>query len=196
LYNQNTLVKTFSITTIAKEFSFTDITDITISGEGRWFLFYDQDSLSGEAYNWPVRSTRYVDILPFEVPNTTIDFTSINSFGLNNYGLGLDFSVFADLTPFILTNIQMFAETVHLQWQYDILQMFLTNPDIEINANQRNIDSANIRELLLIELKGDTKHSLASQLERAYRMLVKSLDFNEVALPGENDNSITFNSFG
>jgi hypothetical protein len=197
LYNQNTLVTSFEITTIAKQFQFTDITDVSISGEGRWFLFYNQDDLTGQAYNWPLHSTKYVDILPFEVPNTTTDFVNtVNSYGINSYGLGIDFSVFADLTPFILTNAQMFAECIHLQWQYDVFEMFLMNPDVKINMNQRNIDRDQVRELLLVDLKGETKHSLVSMLDRAYKTLIKSLDFGEVALPGENDNLITYNSIG
>lgn len=197
LYNQNTLVTSFNITTVAKELSFTDITDISISGEGRWFLFYNQDGLTGEAYNYPITGTKYVDILSFEIPNTTTDFVNtVVSYGTNNYGLGLDFSVFADLTPFILANKQMFAECIQFQWQYEVLNMFLFNPDVMINNNQRNIDRNVIRENLLIELRGDQRHSLSSQMDRAYKTLVKSLDFGEIALSGENNSYVQFNSYG
>jgi hypothetical protein len=197
LYKQNTLVTSFDITNTAKELTFTDITDLVISGEGRWFLFYDQDQLTGQAYNSVIGSSKYVDILPFEVPNTTTDFINdVTAFGSNSYGLGLDLSVYADLTPFIVANKQMFSECIQMQWQHDILYMFLANPDAMINANERNMSRQTLQEMLLLEIHGDNKHSLASQMEVAYHKLKRSLDFKEVALPGENNNLITFNSFG
>jgi hypothetical protein len=193
LYKNNTLVTSFAITGSA-DFAFTDITDIDLTGEARWFLFYDQDDLTGQAYNSVMNDSKLVCIKPFEVPNTTTDFINdVNSYTSNSYGLGIDISVTADLTQFILSNIQVFVECIHLQWQYDILEMFFTNPEVRITLNERNISSDKVSEYIMIDLRGDTKHSLASKLDRAYKKLIDALDFQDPALPGSNDNYVTFN---
>ena len=199
LYKNNTLVTTIALSSlVAGEFNFTDITDAELSGEGKWYLFYNQDNLTGVAYNWPVNfSSSYTDIYPFEVANTTTDFVNdVSAYTVNSYGLGLDYSIYADLTQFILTNISMFAEVIQLQWQYDILELFLLNPEVKLNLNQRNIDRNETREILLGELKSETAYSLASRLSRAYKNLLKSLDFGDITLPGDDEQFITFNSFG
>lgn len=199
LYNQNTLAATIALSSLAeKELVFTDITDQDLSGEGRWFLFYDQDDLTGEAYNWPISNpSSYVDILPFEVANTTTDFINdVGAYSTNSYGLGLDFSVYANLTQFIKDNKQAFIEAIHLQWQYDILELFTLNPDVQVSAEGRNIDIQSNREYIIGELKSDARNSLVSKLDYAYKILRRSVDFKEIALPGDNEQAITFISIG
>jgi hypothetical protein len=200
LYNQNTLVDTIALSDLTtKTFEFTDITDQDLSGEGRWFLFYDQDDLSGEAYNWPVNNhSIFTDIMSFEVANTTTDFVNdVSAYGTNSYGLGLDYSVYANLTQFILDNKQAFVDVIHLQWQYDILELFMLNPEVRVNLEGRNIEKEEIRNYLIGELKSENENSLVSRLNIAYKRLRKnSLNFDEVALPGENEQTITFNSYG
>jgi hypothetical protein len=198
LYNQNTKVKEITITSNSKELSFDDIDDVDLSGEGRWFLYYDQDDLTGQAYNWPLYSnSSYIDIKSFEVPNTTTDFiNSVNSWSFNSYGLGLDYSVKCDLTSFLLSNKLIFAEAIHLQFQYTILETFLYNPDVKFSVEGRNMELQAIQEKIAWELKSGEKFSLGKRLQDTYKNLLKSLDFGEPALPGANDIPITFNSFG
>jgi hypothetical protein len=199
LYKQNTQVTTISLSSmVAGELAFTDVTDQEIKGEGRWFLFYDQDDLTGSAYNWNcMKEYQYLDILPFETPNTTTDFINdVSGYTYNSYGLGLDVSVTSDLTNWIIDNKGVFAECIHLQWQYDILELFITNPDVQVDRNQVNIASEANRAYILGELKSDTKFSLASKIEKAYEKLIKSLDRGEVTLPGTNDNFISYESQG
>lgn len=198
LYKQNTLVNTFSLSSlIADELAFTNVTDYEITGEGRWFLFYDQDDLTGEAYNWNVYNTYgFSDIMPFEVVNTTTDFVNdVSAYTYNSYGLGLDISVYVNLTNFILDNKQAFAEVIHLQWQSDILELFLLNPEIQLNEGQRNIDKDKTREYLIGELKSETEHSLASKLSKAYHILRKSLDKGDIALPENDTPTAIFNTY-
>jgi len=198
LYNQNTLVATIPIASlVAGDFKFTDITDQSMLGNGRWFLFYNQDDLGdASAYNWVMDSpSEFVDILPFEVPNTTTDFVNdVAAYSMNTYGLGLDMSVYADLTNFILDNIQAFAEAIHLQWQYEILEMMLLNPNAQLTNLQRLIDSKDLHDILLGELKGDHRQGLGTRLENAYKNLRKSFAMGTASLPGENDSTITYQS--
>lgn len=199
LYKQNTLMSTISLSTlVAGEIVFTNITDQEITGEGRWFLFYNQDDLTGEAYNWNVYDENgFVDILPFEIINTTTDFINdVSAYTYNSYGLGIDASVYGNLTNFIIDNKHAFAESIHLQWQADILELFLLNPDFQANSSQRNIDRSETRDYLIGELKAETEHSLASKLNKAYQILRKSLQKNDIALPGNNEEIVTFNSYG
>jgi hypothetical protein len=198
LYKQNTLAYTISLSSlVAGEFSFTNITDEEITEEGRWFLFYDQDDLGDtQAYNWTVyASNGFVDILPFEVVNTTTDFVNdIEAYTFNSYGLGLDISIYGNLTNFIVDNKQVFAEAIHLQWQVNILEQFLLNPDIKINGTQRNIED--LKDYIIGELKSETRHSVASKLDKAYKILNSSLESNDIALPGDNEQTVTFNTYG
>lgn len=201
LYNQNTLIAEGTFNNVANEFSWNTVSDFVISGQGRWFLFYNQDNISGNATNWDFYSSnkysKFVEILPFEVTNTTTNFVQdVNSYTNNSYGLGLNISVKADLTNFIKQNKFAFAECIQLQFCYNMLELFLVNAESRSNTIQKKLNSIP-KELILAELKSESKHSFISNLERAFKNLRKSLSFGDVALPDLKKGSfITNTNFG
>jgi hypothetical protein len=194
LYNQNTPAATIEVSAKA-EISWTDV-DQTI-GEGRWFLFYNQDDLgSVEAMNSIFSyNSEFCEILPFQVENTTTDFLGITSYIQNSFGLGIDFSILPDQTTFILKNKLSFAEVLQLQFNYDMLEMFRMNPDNIFGSTERHLRSEEVIDIINYELKGDGKHSLASKLDRAYNKLTLSLENGDIVFEREN-NFIEFKSFG
>ena len=201
LYNQNTFVADIVLSSTENELVFTDITDQLMSGEGRWFLFYNQDDLTGQAYSSYIeQGSKYCDLLSFEIPNTTTDFiNTIDTYSNQCYGLGLDFSIYADLTQFIKSNIQSFAEVLHLEWQYQILEMFIMNPDVQFSGIERSMIDEKKREIIYAELHNTEKgvDSLVKRRFYAYKKLIKSLESKgDKALSGQNNQFIYYDNIG
>lgn len=198
LYNQNTQVASGTFDNVANQFSWSDQTGVEITGQGRWFLFYDQAAISGNACNWDFylanKYSKFVEVLPFEVPNTTTNFMQdVSGYTENSYGLGLNISVKSDLTNFLKQNKFAFPECIQLQFAYNIIEMMVVNSEMRSNTTQKKLQA----NLLLAELKAESKHSLVSKLDRAYKILRKSLSFGDVCLPDATANSfITHTNFG
>lgn len=191
LYRQNTLVYTISAT------ANTDLSWITADKElsqDRWFLFYDQDDLNGEAYNTRFYyNSEYAEIIPFEIDNTETDLLAITSYTQDSYGLGIDFSIFPDLTNTIKQNKMAYAEVLQLQFNYDMLELFRMNPDHIFTILNRRVEGE-LKEYIEYELKGDGRHSLVSRLDRSLKKLIDS--FKGDKMFEKEDNFITFNSYG
>jgi hypothetical protein len=152
--------------------------------------------LEGEAINTRfVYFSEHCDIIPVEVDNTEDNLLSITSYTENSYGLGIDFSIIPDQTAFIQKNRLSFAETLQLQFNYDMLEMFQLNPDNTISSMERHMASQQITDLLAFELKSDAKHSLVTRLTKSYDKLVKSFENGDKVFENEN-NFIEFNSYG
>jgi hypothetical protein len=198
LYNQNTLIATGSFDNVANEFSWNTLTSFEVTGQGKWYIFYNQDDITGEATNWNFYSanqfSKFVEVLPFEVVNTTTNFVKdVCAYTQDSYGLGLNLSVKADLTNFIKQNKFAFAECIQMQFAYNMLELFLVNAEMRSNTIEKrttNID----KDLLLAELKSESKHSFISNLDRAYKNLIKSLNFGDVCLPDKTGGSFIINT--
>lgn len=69
-----------------------------------------------------------------------------------NYGLNVEISVGCDLTDFIVSQRQLFANVLQLQVAYNALRTMAMNPDVRVNRNQSNVSRMDI----LYELDGNT----------------------------------------
>jgi len=200
LYNQNALVSSFTIDSLSKSFQWNDITDIEINGQARWFLYYDQDDLTGEAYDWDFYSgtvvSAFVDIFPFEVPNTTTNFLAdVSGYTNSSYGLGLDLTVNSELTQFLTSNRNTFGEVLQLQWQYDILSLFMFNAENRSNSTERNIlKTAEEKNIVLGETTSENENTVVMRLSKEIKQVQEALKFGDVCLPCNNETTIIYNT--
>lgn len=174
LYNQNTEISTFDLTATGGRFQWQDITQLELtSNSGAWYLFYDQNDLTGDAIGDDCLFTNYfyeyAHITPFECAvGTDLNTIDTDDFVTDkNFGINLNFSISYDLTDFLKQHETMFAEAYQLQFVYNMLDLFVNNPDARSNLNQRNIDIDNT----LYELKNYDGHTIIRRLRSAQKQL-------------------------
>jgi hypothetical protein len=202
LYNQNTKVAEFLISNEANDLRWTSLSsENELSGHGkRWFLFYDQDDITGHAITHEFvlhnKVSAFVDLLPFEVPNTTTNFLKdVDGYTGESYGLGLDLTISCDLTQFIITNKMSFAKLLQYQFAFRMLDLFVFNPEARENLERFNI-SVN-REIIMAELRSENKNSIVSILNNEKTRVRNALKFGDVCLPCDNENTIyNLSNFG
>ena len=178
LYNQNNLVSSFELNSTANLFEWKDITELEItSNTGAWYLFYDQDELTGRAIgNNTVffdRMYKYANITPFEVASIS-NLSGVDESNLmydRNYGINLNFTISYSMTGFIKQHLLQFAECIQRQFEYDIISMMCYNPDAQICARERNINTEN----LMFELKSYEGDTVIKKLQSAYKRMKATL---------------------
>ena len=169
---------------------------------GAWFLCYNQSELPTgmQALNvskdWSVepcqtclggsidswrQMTKYLQVSPFGI-HAPLDFHDypemfdIGEIGYTNtmnYGLNVEISIGCDLTDFIISQRQIFANVIQKQVAANVLRTIAMNPDVRVNRNQVNVT----RDELLYELDGaptGRASGLGYELKQAYAAL--SLD--------------------
>jgi hypothetical protein len=197
LYSQNTKVAELLVDSEANNFSWNTLTENNeLYGSGkRWFLFYDQDELTGNALTFDFwvanRVSSFVKFYPFEIPNTTTNFIKdVDGYTSYSYGLSFDLSLLCDITDFITTNKFAFAKAWQLQFCYDMLEMFYYNGSAASNSIERNIlNTTQGQDGLLGEIKGENENTIVSKLKVELRRLNKALKFGEVCLPCKDENT-------
>ena len=169
---------------------------------GAWFLCYNQNDLpfGMQALNvskdWSVEPcqtclggsieswrqiTKYLQVSPFAIsaPEDFAEFPEMFDIGevgytnTMNYGINLELSVGCDLTDFIISQRQIFANVIQKQVAANVLRTIAMNPDVRVNRNQVNVT----RDELLYELDGAPQgraSGLGYELKQAYDAL--SLD--------------------
>lgn len=201
LYNQNSLVSSFDLTTQAGLFEWKDLTtavEIT-ANSGPWYLFYDQDELTGRAIGDNTIFTnamfKYANITPVEF-SALSDLTDIDDSHLvydKNYGLNINFTISYSLTNFIKQHLSQFAECIQKQFEYDMISMMCYNPDAQICARERNINT----ESLLFELKSFESDTVIKRLSSAYKQMkttLKRLGYKDQAFTVNEDDAFSIGS--
>jgi len=201
LYNQNTLVSSFDLTTVAGFFEWKDLStavEIT-ANSGPWYLFYDQDELTGRAIGNKTifinGMFKYANITPIAFDSVS-DLSDIESSHLiydKNYGLNLNFTVSYSLTNFIKQHLVQFAECIQKQFEYDIISMMCYNPDAQICARERNLNTEN----LMFELKSFESDTVIKRLKSAYSQMkatLKRLGYKDHAFTVNEDDNYSIGS--
>ncbi|HEY5590683.1 MAG TPA: hypothetical protein VIK55_06655 [Paludibacter sp.] len=179
LYNQNSLVSSFDLTSKAGLMEWKDLTasvEIT-ANTGPWFLFYDQDELTGRAIGNNTIFTngmfKYANVTPiaFDAVSDLADIESSHLVYDKNYGLNLNFTISYSLTNFIKNHLVQFAECIQKQFEYDIISMMCYNPDAQICARERNLNTEN----LMFELKSYEGDTVIKRLASAYKQMKATL---------------------
>lgn len=192
------------------------ISDGNDSG-GAWILCYNQDELPqgleainvskdwsrdpcgtcniGSLQAWR-ELTKYLQISPFcyNAPTTFAEFPEMPDIeflkytNTQNYGLNVEISVGCDLTDFIISQRQLFANVLQMQVAYNALRTMAMNPDVRVNRNQSNVSRMDV----LYELDGNTqgrRGGLGYELEKAYKAI-------EIETKGIDRICLTCNNMG
>jgi hypothetical protein len=90
--------------------------------------------------------------------------------------MNLDFSLGCDYTNYVLDNISLFANCVHLQWSYDVLQNMLMNADSRINQTERAMlaNKADVQNEL--NAPAEFPYTLNNRLGSAYQICTKNIE--------------------
>ncbi len=166
---------------------------------GAWFLCYNQNDLpfgmqalnvskdwskepcqtclGGSIESWR-ELTKYLQVSPFGIkaPEDFAEYPEMFDIGrvdytnTMNYGLNVEISVGCDLTDFIISQRQIFANVIQRQVAANVLRTIAMNPDVRVNRNQVNVT----RDEILYELDGQAQgraSGLMYELKQAYRAL-------------------------
>lgn len=166
---------------------------------GAWFLCYNQNDLpfgmqalnvskdwskepcqtclGGSIESWH-ELTKYLQVSPFGIkaPEDFAEYPEMFDIGrldytnTMNYGLNVEISVGCDLTDFIISQRQIFANVIQKQIAANVLRTIAMNPDVRVNRNQVNVT----RDEILYELDGQAQgraSGLVYELKQAYRAL-------------------------
>lgn len=166
---------------------------------GSWYLCYNQDELPegmqainvskdwsrepcgtcniGSVEAWR-ELTKYLQISPFmkSAPKTFAEFPEMWDVAetlytnTQNYGMNVEVSVACDLTDFIISQRNIFANVLQKQVAATALRTLAMNPDVRVNRNQSNASRMDI----LYELDGNTSGragGLGYELKESYKAL-------------------------
>ena len=180
LYNQNTLITSFDLSATANYLEWQDLaTELNIeSNRGAYYLFYDQKALNGQAIGddtiFYFNMFNYANITPFEIDSVS-DLSVFDESFLTynkNYGINLNFTISYSMTNFINQHMSQLCECIHRQFEYDILELFLNNPDARISGRVRNVND----EILRYELKSFEGDTVINKLKKAYKRMKSTID--------------------
>lgn len=168
---------------------------------GAWFLCYNQNDLPvgmhalNVAKDWSKEPcatctgyiaieqwkeiTKYLQVSPFAIKApegfrdnpTMFDIGELAYTNTMNYGINAEISVGCDLTDFIISQRDIFANVIQKQVAVSVLRTLAMNPDVRVNRNQMNVSRDNV----LYEIDGNPqgrKTGLGAELEEAYRAIV------------------------
>lgn len=124
--------------------------------------------------------TKYVQVAPFMVAETKDEFGKFDKklwdvaemmyTPTQSYGLNCIISVSCDLSDFIISQKENFAQAIQLQTAYNLLRAIAMNPFARVNRAQSNA----MRSDILYELDGNTEGrptGIGYRLEQAYKAL-------------------------
>jgi len=137
----------------------------------------------------------YANVSPFEMDSIS-DLPNIDNSNITlskNYGLNLNFSISYDMTSFIKQHMLQFAECFQRQFEFDILGMFVYNPDAVSSLRERNLDY----ERLVLELKSfdfDTVVRKLSNAKKRLKATLSKLGYKDNAFVANEEDNFTIGS--
>lgn len=133
----------------------------------------------GSLQDWRIL-TKYVQVAPFMVAETKNEFGKFDKklwdvsemmyTPTQSYGLNCIISVSCDLSDFIISQKDNFAQAIQLQTAYNLLRAIAMNPFARVNRAQSNA----MRSDILYELDGNTEGrptGIGYRLEQSYKAL-------------------------
>jgi hypothetical protein len=173
--NQNTLVKTITITPNNGELNFVN-TDIVLSGKGVFKLVIDStDVFVGYKNVDPKRFDGFVAY----TTNGTGETPETSKYTYSTYGngIGLNITAYLDSKVYIDNNLSNFGSFVKATFEYMVFQMFMHNSSNSSNRVTRIQMADNILIAELKETKADTVVArYLNQKSMAIKMLEKTFD--------------------
>jgi hypothetical protein len=173
--NQNTLVKTITITPNNGELNFVN-TDIVLSGKGVFKLVIDStDVFVGYKNVDPKRFDGFVAY----TTNGTGEAPETSKYTYSTYGngIGLNITAYLDSKVYIDNNLSNFGSFVRATFEYMAFQLFMHNSSNSSNRVQRLQMADNILMAELKEVKEDTVVArYLNEKSMAIKMLEKTFD--------------------
>ena len=165
-----------------------------LSGEGSYFIAYNEDAITGQAVNGVndhtylgsgVRnfpSSRYFQATAFTVDHDDAaalwDLTQ-NQYSLDtNFGLNLTTSARCSYTDFIVRQKNLFKTVIAHRVGMDLLREMAFNPQSRINRNAENITKGQV----LYEIEGDTRGNREFSLSGQYKKALAAIQFDTNAI--------------
>jgi hypothetical protein len=175
IINQNTLIKTITITPNNGELNFVN-TDIVLSGKGAFKLVIDStDVYVGNSQIDPKRFDGFVAY----TTNGTGDAPEGSKYSYSTYGngIGLNITAYLDSKVYVDNNLSNFGSFIRATFEYMAFQMFMHNSSNASNRAQRLQMADNILMAELKEMKSDTVvRRYINEKSKAVKMLEKTFD--------------------
>jgi hypothetical protein len=175
IINQNTLIKTITITPNNGELNFVN-TDIVLSGKGAFKLVIDStDVYVGDSQIDPKRFDGFVAY----TTNGTGDAPESSKYSYSTYGngIGLNITAYLDSKVYVDNNLSNFGSFIRATFEYMAFQMFMHNSSNASNRAQRLQMADNILMAELKEMKSDTVvRRYINEKSKAVKMLEKTFD--------------------
>ena len=169
--NQNTLVKTITITPNNGELNFVD-TDIVLSGKGVFKLVIDStDVFVGNKNVDPKRFDGFVAYTTNGTGNTPE--TSKYTYSTYGNGIGLNITTYLDSKVYIENNLSNFGSFVRASFEYMAFQLFMHNSN---NASNRATRIQMADNILMAELKETKADTVVARYLNEKRMAIKMLE--------------------
>lgn len=109
-----------------------------ISGVGKFYLVFDaQEVVSDSAYNDPLKYDSFVAYSATGIGDSPQ--SAKYSIGSNGNGLNFNVSTYLDSGRYINNNLIDLSDMLRMQFEYDVLRMFLTNSNNVSEGRERNI---------------------------------------------------------
>lgn len=169
--NQNTVVKTITITPNNGELNFVN-TDIVLSGKGAFKLVIDStDVFVGNKNIDPKRFDGFVAY----TTNGTGDAPETSKYTYSTFGngIGLNITSYLDSKVYIDNNLSNFGSFVRATFEYMVFQMFMHNSH---NASNRVSRIQMADNILMAELKETKADTVVARYLNEKRMAIKMLE--------------------
>lgn len=219
--NQTITIKLFKSDTVAPVQS-TDVVyvgnggvqwetvDWELTGDGAYWVAYDQDAISGNAINGvydyafgqmgylEFPTERYYGATAFNVTGTLASLWDISQKSHSvstNYGLNLEMDVRCDYTQLFIDQADIFRDMVTTKVGMEMLREIAYNSNARINRNESNVRQS----MVLDAIDGNvqiTKNSLRKDYDAA--ILAASLDttgIDDICLPCKK-RSVNYTAIG
>ena len=171
IINQNTLVKTITITPNNGELNFVN-TDIVLSGKGVFKLVIDStDVFVGNKNIDPKRFDGFVAYTTNGTGNAPE--TSKYTYSTYGNGIGLNITTYLDSKVYIENNLSNFGSFVRAAFEYMAFQLFMHNSN---NASNRVTRIQMADNILMAELKETKADTVVARYLNEKRMAIKMLE--------------------
>jgi len=177
--NQGKLIDTLPLNVDGGQLAFESV-NYEISGYGKFIFAFDaQEVLSDTVYNDPLKYNSFV-IYPANGTGTSPESADY-SYASSSNGLNFNISSYLDSSKYIDNNLIDLGDMLRMQFEYDVLRMFLTNANNISDGRERNItgDERTMRLLSTETLDTQTftvAQKYKSKLKETKESINKTLD--------------------
>lgn len=160
--NQGILIDTLELTANSGRLVF-EAVNYEISGKGKfYFVFNSQEVKSDAVYNDPLKYDSFV-IYPVNGIGAAPE-SSDYSISYNGNGLNFNITTYLDSAKYVDNNLIDLSDMLRMQFEYDVIRMFITNSNNISQGRERNItDNERTMRLLTTESLDMQNYTIAKK---------------------------------